>query len=163
MAALTSGSWTVRLLHATGSAQNASARTIDMTVGKRHKFVNAIMTYATGESPAGGVPWPAPGSFGMYRNLDSIILHNQYPWSTATMPAATVSGKLVLGQSLASSAKIRFLRFTFMSGTGRAVGQLATTVTLSGGGKFYVTALGWALAGLVLLPTLAVFGGGYAG
>jgi hypothetical protein len=149
MATLTATGWTVRMLHATGVAQNANARQVDMDIVGKHKYVQAIMTLATGESPLAGVPWPDKGAFGFYRNLDSIILHNSYPWSTATVAPTTVSGKHVLAQSIASAGRIRFLAEHLVpaaSGSGaasRAIKQLATNITLSGGGKLYVTCIGW--------------------
>lgn len=144
MAALTSGSWTVRLLHATGVGQNGAVLGIDQDRGRRQKVVNAIMTLTTGEQSANGVPWPAPGSFGFYRNLDAIILQNTYPWSTATFPANTVSGKQIWAQSNATAGKIKFLAITQATGaTLRSFKALSTALTLNGGLKLYVTARGW--------------------
>lgn len=159
MASLSADSWTVLLLHASGEAQNANARPVDMSVLKRHKIVNAIMILATGESPAGGIPWPTPGKFGFYRNLDSIILHNQKARLGATVGAISASGVHVVFQSNATGQDIRVYNSSTATGTSqRALKQLATTVTITGGARLYVTAMGWIMAGVaVMLP--ALFGG----
>lgn len=144
MASLTSGSWTVLMLHATGEAQNAHARQQDMSVLGRHKIVNAIMILATGESPAGGIPWPDKGKFGFVRNLDGIILHNHKGRSAATVGAITASGVHVFFTANATGQKIRVFNTSQASGTAqRALKQLATTVTITGGARLYVTAMGW--------------------
>ena len=146
MAALTSGSWTIKLLHssATGETGNGDARAIDMTVSNRHKIVNAIMITATGESPAGGVPWPDKGKFGFVRNLDSIILHNVRGRSAATVGAITASGQHVIWTMNTTGQKARVFALGSASGTAqRALKQLATTVTLTGGQRLHVTAFGW--------------------
>ena len=144
MASLTSGSWTVILLHATGEAGNANARPIDMTVTNRHKIVDAIMVIATGESPAGGIPWPDKGKFGFVRNLDSLILHDVRARTAATVGAITASGVHLLWSMNTTGQKARVYALGQASGvTQRALKQLATTVTITGGQRLYVTARGW--------------------
>lgn len=144
MATLTSGSWSVRLLHATGVPSNGKVMSLDTTRTNRHKIVTAVMTMSGGESPAAGVPWPDKGRFGFIRNLDAIILHNQYPWSTVTVAPITASGKQIFAQSNATGARVRFLALQSATGTaGRVYKQVATGLALTTGATFYVTAIGW--------------------
>jgi hypothetical protein len=115
-----------------------------MSILKRHKIVNAIMILTTGESPAGGVPWPDKGRFGFYRNMDSIILHNVRGRLSATVGAITASGVHVIAQMNTTGQKARFYNTAQASGTTqRMLKQLATTITITGGSRYYVTAMGW--------------------
>lgn len=146
MASLTSGSWLVLLQSTTttGETGNGVARIRDMSVLSRHKIVNAIMVLTTGESPATGVPWPDKGKFGFYRNIDSIILHNIRGRLSATVGAITASGTHVICQMNTTGQKARFFNAGSASGTAqRALKQLATTITITGGSRYYVTAMGW--------------------
>lgn len=144
MASLTSGSWTVVLLHATGAPSNGAVMGIDTTRTNRHKIVDAIMILTTGESPAGGVPWPDKGNFGFVRNFDSLILHNIKSRTAATVGAITASGVHLIATMNTTGQKARFFALGQASGTTqRALKQLATTVTITGGGRYYVTAKGW--------------------
>lgn len=145
MAALTSGSWTVLLLHATGEASNSKAHQTDITIGSRHKFVNAIMVLnATGESPAGGIPWPDKGKFGFVRNMDSIILHNVRGRTAATVGPITASGQHITWTMNTTGQKVRAFKMCTVTGTSqRAWVQLGTGVAITGGQRFYVTAMGW--------------------
>jgi hypothetical protein len=144
MASLTSGSWTVRLLHASGAAANGNYMGVDTSRTNRHKIVDAILTLTTGEQPAAGIPWPDKGAFGFVRNLDSIILTNTFPYSTATFPPSSASGKVLVAQSNATAGKIKFLQMSQATGaTLRSLKNLATTIAIPGGAKLYVQARGW--------------------
>jgi hypothetical protein len=56
----------------------------------------------------------------------------------------TASGKHLFAVSNATAGKIKFLRLAAVTGTtARAFNQLATTITIAGGGRLYVTAMGW--------------------
>jgi hypothetical protein len=140
MAALTANSWTVRMLHATGVAQNANARQVDTAYVGKQKYVQAIMTLATGESPLAGVPWPDKGAFGFYQRLDNIIVSNSVG---ATGGAATASGGYVMWQMNVSGQRARGLKILNASGTGRTLIGLTSAITIKGGTTLYVTAVGW--------------------
>lgn len=144
MAALTSGSWTVIFLHATGEASNWKAQSVAMEYGKRIKSVDAIMVLATGESPAGGIPWPDKGKFGFVRSLDNIILSNVKARTAATVGAITASGQHIIFQMNVTGKKARVFALGQASGTTqRALKQLSTAVTITGGQRLYVSARGW--------------------
>ena len=144
MAALTSGSWTVQFLHATGATLSDQARNVDTSILGRHKVVQAIMITASGEVPALGIPWPDKGKFGFVRNLDTIQLVNARPRTAATVGPITASGTHVLFQINVTGQRVRVFNTGSASGTAqRAIKQFASTLTLSGGQRLYVTAWGW--------------------
>src|SRR5262245_7558881 len=144
MATLTSGSWTVQLLHATGSAHSSTAFQRDVAIKGHLRTCQAILILTTGESPAAGVPWPDKGQFGMHRNVNSILLHNARARTGATVGPITASGVHVIAQMNVTGQKVRFFALGQASGTTqRALKQLATTVTLTGGARYSVTVNGW--------------------
>ena len=144
MAALTSGSWTVQFLHATGATLSDQARNVDTSILGRHKIVQAIMITASGESPSGGIPWPDKGKFGFVRNMDNIILSNVRGRTAATVGAITATGQHIVWTMNVTGQKVRAFKMNSASGTAqRALLQLATTLTITGGQRLYVTAIGW--------------------
>lgn len=132
MAALTSGSWTITFRNA--------ERGIDTSIGTRHKFVQATWTIATGESPAAGIPWPDKGKLGFVRQMDNVIISNI---RGATGGAATASGTYLIWEMNVTGQKARALKINYTSGNARSIIALPTTVTIKGGSKLYVTAIGW--------------------
>lgn len=126
MASLTSSSWTI-----TGA--NASLPNgIDTVITPRKKFVMVKLTMASGEWPSAGVTMPGAGSLGLVRNLDFYDMAPRL---------ATASGKIIVF-SLTTGNKMKVHTNALMSGTGRSIQALATTITV-GSKIFYATAVGW--------------------
>ena len=140
---LTSGSWTVIFLNATGEAGNANARTVDMSVMKRHKMVQAKMLVTAGAVPALGIPWPDKGKFGFVRSLDNIILSNVRGKTAATTGPITASGQHVIWVMNVTGKKARAFAMASVTGTtARALRTLGSAALLSPQ-TLYVTAIGW--------------------
>lgn len=124
MASLTSSNWTIAFIN---------ERSQDTVITNRKKYVGVKLTLASGEWPAAGVALPAKGQVGLVRNLDT--------WTLNTPKLATASGHNV-AFLLTTGSKIRALSGRLVSGTGRALLPLVTTVTMKSQ-IFYLTAAGW--------------------
>lgn len=137
MAALTSGSWTIRP-HPNSVNQTVSGKDWRQatTINGRKKYISAKLTLSSGEVPATGVTLPSYGSLGFRRNLDGWHLQTHVP------NAPTATGVGILWRLNVTGNKAVPYRNRLASGNGSTLIPLATTVTIAAQ-TFYVIAEGW--------------------
>lgn len=139
---LTSGSWSIAGLTATGTTGKIHENTY---IQNKQRNVKLKLTLACGAIARGGLALPGAGSVGMVRSLQGYILHHVM---------SAISGRLVTGvvtsnvkNSLftinTTGNKIYAISSTMVTGTSKeAIQPLATSIEI-GPHRFYVTAFGW--------------------
>ena len=167
MAALTSGSWTIKLRDGSGLGTASGGQSVyENIIGKKRMVQLKLTLAASGNVSAAGIVMPGAGSVAMRRNLDYYTIEEHtgasgHVWKysvsgnsiRAYTAAISLAGTVGLASGVANEINLATGKTKLgvsgaaltISGSqtgGPRLKQLATNINI-GAQTFYVTAYGW--------------------